>query len=152
VRFLDLFAEALYTSRSTPALVRAYAEWVRRFIFFHNKRHPQELGETEVRAYLSYLSNPEAGSTLFQQAEAARALHFLDTVFLQRPSSEVALPAGLPDPPAASPGQAPRAVTPAGPAQRRVRLSGVLVIAATTICSAPAHARPCPWKTGADVE
>ena len=29
--------------------------WVRRFILFHIKRHPQELGSTEVRAFLPHL-------------------------------------------------------------------------------------------------
>jgi integron integrase len=108
VSFLDRLAEALYTRRYTPALVRAYTEWVRRFIFFHNKRHPQELGEAEVRAYLHYLTTPEASSTLFQHAEAARALHFLYAVFLERPVSELPLPPGLPDPPATPSGQAPK--------------------------------------------
>jgi hypothetical protein len=26
-----------------------YVQWIRRFILFHGKRHPQEMGETEVR-------------------------------------------------------------------------------------------------------
>jgi hypothetical protein len=52
VRFLDRLADALDTRRYTPALVRAYVEWARRFLAFHHKRHPVELGEAEVRAPL----------------------------------------------------------------------------------------------------
>lgn len=31
---------------------RTYVEWVRRFVVFHGKRHPRELGAPEVEAYL----------------------------------------------------------------------------------------------------
>ena len=31
----------------------SYLQWARRFILFHDKRHPSELGTTEVRAFLS---------------------------------------------------------------------------------------------------
>lgn len=27
---------------------KAYLTWIRRFIIFHNKRHPKEMGETEI--------------------------------------------------------------------------------------------------------
>jgi len=35
---------------------QAYIHWVRRFILFHNKRHPAEMGETEISAFLTYLA------------------------------------------------------------------------------------------------
>lgn len=34
-----------------------YAMWAYRFILFHKKRHPREMGRTEIEAYLSYLAN-----------------------------------------------------------------------------------------------
>ncbi len=34
----------------------AYIDWVKRFIFFHGKRHPQEMGAAEVEAFLSHLA------------------------------------------------------------------------------------------------
>ena len=34
----------------------AYVDWIKRFIFFHNKRHPGELGEPEIRAFLAHLA------------------------------------------------------------------------------------------------
>jgi len=30
--------------------------WIRRFIYFHGKRHPRELGEAEVTVFLNDLS------------------------------------------------------------------------------------------------
>ena len=33
-----------------------YVDWVRRFILFHNKRHPRDLGPKEVEAFLTHLA------------------------------------------------------------------------------------------------
>lgn len=33
----------------------AYLQWIRRFILFHDKRHPRDMGQTEVTAFLNYL-------------------------------------------------------------------------------------------------
>jgi integron integrase len=34
----------------------AYVSWIKRFIFFHNKRHPQEMAEDEIRQFLAHLA------------------------------------------------------------------------------------------------
>ncbi|MHB1561948.1 MAG: phage integrase N-terminal SAM-like domain-containing protein [Isosphaeraceae bacterium] len=34
----------------------AYAQWVKHFILFHDKRHPLEMAETEVIAFLNHLA------------------------------------------------------------------------------------------------
>ena len=34
----------------------AYINWIRRFIFFHNKRHPREMAENEIRQFLAHLA------------------------------------------------------------------------------------------------
>ena len=54
----------------------AYVEWVRRFVVFHQKRHPRELGPEHVEAFLSYLAVQRnvAAST---QNQAKSALLFL---------------------------------------------------------------------------
>lgn len=35
---------------------KAYIDWVKRFIYFHNKRHPETMGKDEVKRYLNWLS------------------------------------------------------------------------------------------------
>ena len=55
-RLLDQVRETIrrkYFSRRTE---QAYVHWIRRFIYFHGKRHPRELGEAEVTAFLNDLS------------------------------------------------------------------------------------------------
>lgn len=34
---------------------KTYTDWIKRFILFHGKRHPNEMGVEEIRAYLTYL-------------------------------------------------------------------------------------------------
>jgi len=35
---------------------RAYSDWIKRFILFHKKRHPKEMGADEIRLFLSHLA------------------------------------------------------------------------------------------------
>ena len=35
---------------------QAYSDWIRRFILFHHKRHPEEMGAEEIRLFLSHLA------------------------------------------------------------------------------------------------
>ena len=35
---------------------QTYIDWVRRYIFFHDNRHPQDMGAAEVQAFLSHLA------------------------------------------------------------------------------------------------
>jgi len=75
-RLLDRVHEAIrrkYFSRRTE---QAYVHWIRRFIFFHGKRHPRELGEAEVTAFLNDLSVAR-GVAAGTQNQALSALLFL---------------------------------------------------------------------------
>ena len=53
----------------------AYWGWIKRFIFFHDKRHPRELAASEVKTFLSHLASQRnvAAST---QNQAVNALVF----------------------------------------------------------------------------
>lgn len=50
----------------------AYVDWARRFILFHGKRHPQEMGALEVEAFLSHLAvERQVSASTQNQAKAA---------------------------------------------------------------------------------
>ena len=53
----------------------AYLDWIRRFILFHDKRHPDTMGEEQIGAYLTHLAvnNHVSAST---QNQALSALLF----------------------------------------------------------------------------
>lgn len=62
---------------------RSYVEWARRFILFHGKRHPRDMGAAEVGAFLSHLAirGQVSAST---QNQALNALVFLYKAVLGR--------------------------------------------------------------------
>jgi site-specific recombinase XerD len=55
---------------------QAYTDWIRRFILFHGKRHPREMAEPEVTAFLTHLSR-ERNVAASTQNQALSALLFL---------------------------------------------------------------------------
>ena len=55
---------------------RAYADWVKRFIFYHNKRHPKDMGAPEVQQFLTHLA-VERRVSASTQNQALCALVFL---------------------------------------------------------------------------
>lgn len=61
----------------------AYVGWIKRFILFHGKRHPQEMGKQEVEAFLTYLA-VEGGVAASTQNQALAALLFLYRVVLSQ--------------------------------------------------------------------
>jgi integron integrase len=69
--------------RLSPRTEDAYAGWVRRFVLFHDKRHPEQLGGPEVAAFLSDLAvrGKVSAST---QNQALGALLFLYRHVLER--------------------------------------------------------------------
>lgn len=53
-----------------------YIRWIIRFIFFHNKRHPAEMGENEIRVFLTHLAVKEKVAA-FTQNQALCTIIFL---------------------------------------------------------------------------
>ena len=55
-RLLDRLRAKIRLMHYSIRTEEAYADWVRRFILFHNKRHPKEMGAAEIEAFLSHLA------------------------------------------------------------------------------------------------
>lgn len=55
---------------------QAYVDWIRRFILFHQKRHPNEMGEKEITEFLTHLA-VEKNVSASTQNQAFSALLFL---------------------------------------------------------------------------
>ncbi len=67
---------------------KAYVAWIRRFVVFHGKRHPKEMGEVEINAFLSYLATRERVSSSTQN-QALAALLFLYRNVLEMPFPKI---------------------------------------------------------------
>jgi site-specific recombinase XerD len=69
----------------SPRTEEAYVHWIRRYIVFHGKRHPRELGDAEVTAFLSSLA--QRGVSASTQNQALSAVLFLyEVVSGERPA------------------------------------------------------------------
>ena len=79
-RLLDVVRREIRLRRYSPRTEEAYLGWVRRFIRFHGRRHPREMGAPEVTAFLSSLA--EAGVSASTQNQALSAVLFLYQVVL----------------------------------------------------------------------
>src|SRR5256712_82992 len=75
-RLLDRVRDAIRARHDSRRTEDAYVGWIRRYIFFHGKRHPAEMGAPEVARFLSSLAvdGHVAAST---QNQALSALLFL---------------------------------------------------------------------------
>jgi integron integrase len=75
-RLLDRVRTALRTRHYSRKTEKTYVGWIRRFVLFHGKRHPSDMGAAEVTQYLSSLATAGhvAAST---QNQALSALLFL---------------------------------------------------------------------------
>ena len=66
----------------------AYVDWIKRFILFNDKRHPVEMGEQEVAAFLTHLAvNRNVAPAT--QGQALNALVYLYAKVLNRPMGEI---------------------------------------------------------------
>jgi hypothetical protein len=50
---MDSLREALRSRHYSRRTEQTYCHWVKRFIFFHKVRHPAEMAEPEINAFLS---------------------------------------------------------------------------------------------------
>ena len=55
---------------------QAYLQWIKRFVLFHNKRHPKDMGEKEISQYISYLATDRQAASSTQN-QAINAIVFL---------------------------------------------------------------------------
>jgi integron integrase len=76
--------QAMRARHYSPRTEEAYAMWIKRYIFFHNKRHPGAMGGDEVNAFLTHLATVDKVSASTQN-QALGALLFLYRHVLDSP-------------------------------------------------------------------
>lgn len=81
---MEIVRRALRERRYSPRTEEAYVHWIRRFILSNDRRHPSDMGEPEVRRFLSGLAVVESVSASTQN-QALAALTFLYARVVRRP-------------------------------------------------------------------
>lgn len=90
-KLLDQVSDTLRTKHYSYRTEQTYKDWIKRYILFHNKRHPNEMGENEIRQFIAHLAveRKVAAST---QNQALSAILFLYRIVLQK---DILLPVDL---------------------------------------------------------
>ncbi|MEW6718555.1 MAG: integron integrase [Chloroflexota bacterium] len=86
-KLLDQLRDQIRLKHYSYRTEQSYLQWVRRFILFHNKRHPKDMGMLEVNQYLTHLATQKnvAAST---QNQALSAIIFLYKYVLKQPLAD----------------------------------------------------------------
>ena len=75
-KLLDQVRQAIRTRHYSPRTEETYVGWIKRLIFFRQKRHPAEMGEQEIARFLSSLAS-ESHVSASTQNQALNAVLFL---------------------------------------------------------------------------
>jgi site-specific recombinase XerD len=82
-KLLDQVRDAIRLKHYSYRTEETYVQWIRRYILFHNKRHPNEMGTPEIEAFLTHLAI-EGQVAAATQNQALNAILFLYRHVLQR--------------------------------------------------------------------
>lgn len=82
-RLLEQLRQALRSRHYSRRTEQTYCQWVKRFIYFHEVRHPAEMAEPEINAFLTHLAVKDQVSASTQN-QALSALLFLYRHVLNR--------------------------------------------------------------------
>ncbi len=75
-KLLDQVRQVIRIKHYSLRTEESYINWIKRFIFFHNKKHPLEMGEKEIGEFIAHLAKNEKVSTS-TQSQALCAIVFL---------------------------------------------------------------------------
>lgn len=96
-KLLDQVRECLRQKHYSYRTEQAYVDWIRRFILFHGKRHPLQMGTAEIQAFVNYLA-VERKVSASTQNQALSAILFLyrEVLHVDLPSFALPSPAKRP--------------------------------------------------------
>jgi site-specific recombinase XerD len=75
-KLLDRVRRAIRAKHYSRRTESAYVDWIRRYIVFHRKRHPSDIGASEIAGFLTWLATERRVSASTQN-QALSALLFL---------------------------------------------------------------------------
>jgi len=90
-KLLDQVRQAVRTCHCSPKTEETYVHWIKRFIFFHNKRHPAQMGEKEIGQFLSGLATDRHVSASTQNQALNAFCFFIATCCEKRSATSTVL-------------------------------------------------------------
>ena len=145
-RLLDQVRNAIRRKHYSLRTEESYVHWIKRFIYFHGKRHPKDLGEPDVTAFLNHLAR-DRGVAASTQNQALSALLFLYKEVL---ATQLTWLDGLDR--AKRPARVPSVLTAAEVGRLLSRLDGTKWLMASLLYGAGLRLRECLKLRVKDVE
>ena len=106
-KLLEQVRDSLRLKHYSYRTEETYLTWIKRFILFHGKRHPREMGSSEIEAFITHLA-VERNVAVSTQNQALSAILFLYKYVLKK---EIEMPPSMVRP--GRPKRLPTVLTPA---------------------------------------
>ncbi|MFZ5819733.1 MAG: integron integrase [Chloroflexota bacterium] len=90
-KLLEQVSDAIRIKHYSTRTEQTYKDWIRRYILFHNKRHPNDMGSQEIQAFIAHLAT-QRHLAASSQNQALSAILFLYRHVLQK---DIDLPSDL---------------------------------------------------------
>ena len=96
-RLLDRVRDKIRVKHYSIRTEQVYVDWIRRFILFHGKQHPSELGAPEVEAFLTHLAvKGNVAASTQNQAKSSLLFMYREVLGLELPWLGEIVPAKAP--------------------------------------------------------
>ncbi|MBM3153591.1 MAG: integron integrase, partial [Chloroflexi bacterium] len=82
-KLLEQVGDAIRIKHYSTRTEQTYKDWIRRYILFHNKRHPNDMGSQEIQAFIAHLAT-QRHLAASSQNQALSAILFLYRHVLQK--------------------------------------------------------------------
>lgn len=83
---LDRMREHMRTRHYSLRTEQTYVDWARRYILYHNRRHPRDMGAAEVEQFLTHLAvDRQVGASTQNQAKAALLYLYREVLSIRLP-------------------------------------------------------------------
>ncbi len=82
-KLLDIVRDKIRFKQYSLQTERSYLQWIKRYILFHQKRHPKDMGKLEIEQFLTHLATENVASST--QNQAFNAILFLYNQVLDMP-------------------------------------------------------------------
>jgi len=87
-KLLELVSDAMRLKHYSFSTEKSYIGWIKRFVIYHNKKHPSELSEKHVKQFLTYLAR-DLNVSSSTQKQALNAIVFLYKRVLETPLKNI---------------------------------------------------------------
>ena len=85
---LEVVSDTIRRKHYSHQTEKTYLQWIKRYLAFHNKRHPREMGKVEIEAFLTHLA-VDAKVSASTQNQAFNAILFLYRDVLESPLIDI---------------------------------------------------------------